>query len=420
LPPEQQAAAPPPRAEPGQTSWFEWRPWRKAGTASQSLPTTSQSDIANANFLVMETSKGKVLIKLRPDLAPKHVERVRLLVADGFYSGVKFHRVIPGFMAQTGDPTGTGMGRSQYPDLAAEFSAEPFTRGTVAAAREAPPDTANSQFFICFTDESCGLLTGQYTIWGNVVEGMDAIDQLAAGEPPADADYVRSIVLQSGTDPAPSPAAPSPSPAPAISVAPPAPAAPVSDLPAATPESPVAAGQPPIPLGCPIDQDFGGWTVRRGSLQGVPVVTTGNHAGYSGTATKWSMDALSIELMPTKQGKWHYFMFAKNLKYAGAPVTQITGHFGASIWDGATKQGFSGFENKSGGGTVYQAPYVVIGLPPFYIDEAIDKIESLQSVNFSLVMPTEAGKMTDVYWINPFRSDGLRAAMAAAQACAVE
>lgn len=133
------------------------------------------------NTLIMELKTGKVTIKLRPDLAPKHVERVKKLAREGFYNGVVFHRVIAGFMAQTGDPTGTGTGGSKYPDLKAEFTPTPFERGTIGAARTANPDSANSQFFFCFTHTPH--LNGQYTVWGQVVEGMQHIDQVKKGQP---------------------------------------------------------------------------------------------------------------------------------------------------------------------------------------------------------------------------------------------
>ena len=132
--------------------------------------------------LVLETTKGQVVIKLRPDLAPNHVARVKELAREGFYDGVVFHRVIEGFMAQTGDPTGTGSGGSDKPDLAAEFSAESHKRGTVSAARTANPNSANSQFFICFTDAPW--LNKQYSVWGEVIEGMDVVDQIKRGTGP--------------------------------------------------------------------------------------------------------------------------------------------------------------------------------------------------------------------------------------------
>ena len=128
------------------------------------------------------SSGGDVVIKLRDDLAPGHVERIKTLTAKGFYDGVTFHRVIPGFMAQGGDPTGTGMSGSDLPDLKAEFSREPHVRGTCSMARKPQPDSANSQFFICFAD--AGFLDGQYTVWGNVESGMEHVDALPVGEPP--------------------------------------------------------------------------------------------------------------------------------------------------------------------------------------------------------------------------------------------
>src|SRR5665648_223982 len=136
--------------------------------AACSDQTTVAGGAADSDTLVIETKHGKVLIKLRPDLAPKHVERVKTLAKEGFYDGQKFHRVIGGFMAQTGDPSGTGSGGSNYPDLPAEFSQEAFKRGSVGAARTADPNTANSQFFICFDDTGCSSLNGQYTVWGQV------------------------------------------------------------------------------------------------------------------------------------------------------------------------------------------------------------------------------------------------------------
>jgi peptidylprolyl isomerase len=136
------------------------------------------------NTLVLNLdSGGDVVIQLRPDIAPGHVERIKELVSDGFYDGVVFHRVIPGFMAQGGDPTGTGMGGSKKPDLKAEFNREPHVRGTASMARSQNPDSANSQFFICFDDAR--FLDGQYTAWGKVVSGMEHVDALPKGEPPS-------------------------------------------------------------------------------------------------------------------------------------------------------------------------------------------------------------------------------------------
>ena len=127
-------------------------------------------------------SGGDVVIKLRPDLAPGHVERITTLAKDGFYDGVVFHRVIPGFMAQGGDPTGTGMGGSKLPDIKAEFNRQPHVRGVCSMARSSNPNSANSQFFICFDDAT--FLDGQYTVWGEVTSGMDHVDALPKGEPP--------------------------------------------------------------------------------------------------------------------------------------------------------------------------------------------------------------------------------------------
>jgi cyclophilin family peptidyl-prolyl cis-trans isomerase len=136
------------------------------------------------NTLVLNLdSGGDVVIRLRPDIAPGHVQRIKDLVDEGFYDGVVFHRVIDGFMAQGGDPTGTGMGGSDKPDLTAEFSREPHVRGTASMARAQNPNSANSQFFICFEDAR--FLDGQYTVWGNVTEGMEHVDALPKGEPPA-------------------------------------------------------------------------------------------------------------------------------------------------------------------------------------------------------------------------------------------
>jgi cyclophilin family peptidyl-prolyl cis-trans isomerase len=143
------------------------------------------------NTLIMETTKGRVVIELRPDLAPGHVERIKTLAREGFYDGVVFHRVIEGFMAQTGDPTGTGTGGSKLPDLKAEFNAEPHVRGTCSMARTNAPNSANSQFFICFDDAR--FLDKQYTVWGKVTEGMDNVDKIKRGEPVRDPDRIVSM-----------------------------------------------------------------------------------------------------------------------------------------------------------------------------------------------------------------------------------
>lgn len=139
--------------------------------------TATQADLQNT--VLLDTAHGQVTIRLRPDLAPQHAERIRTLASKGFYDGVVFHRVIPGFMAQTGDPTGTGRGGSDLPDLPAEFSNAPFKRGTVGMARSQLPNSANSQFFICFDDASP--LNGQYTVIGEVISGMEAVDKIKAG-----------------------------------------------------------------------------------------------------------------------------------------------------------------------------------------------------------------------------------------------
>src|SRR5687768_11469969 len=139
--------------------------------------------MADANTLTFSLSTGgDVVIKLRPDVAPGHVKRITELASEGFYDGVVFHRVIPGFMAQGGDPTGTGTGGSQLPDLKAEFNTVPHVRGTCSMARTQNPNSANSQFFICF--DEAGFLDNQYTVWGEVESGMEFVDALPVGEPP--------------------------------------------------------------------------------------------------------------------------------------------------------------------------------------------------------------------------------------------
>jgi len=143
------------------------------------------------NTLIMETTKGRVVIELRPDLAPGHVERIKTLARQGFYDGIAFHRVIEGFMAQTGCPQGTGTGGSDLPDLKAEFNAEPHVRGTCSMARTNYPHSANSQFFICFDDAR--FLDKQYTVWGKVTEGMENVDRIKRGEPVKDPDRIVSM-----------------------------------------------------------------------------------------------------------------------------------------------------------------------------------------------------------------------------------
>ncbi len=154
-----------------------------AGLVLAALGTASAADDPQ-NTLFMDVEGGRIVIKLRPDLAPKHVAQMKKLVLRKFFDGQVFHRVIPGFMAQTGDPTGTGTGGSYEPNLKAEFTPTPYKRGTLGMARTADPDSANSQFFICFTDTGCNSLRGQYTVWAEVVKGMELVDALAAGEPP--------------------------------------------------------------------------------------------------------------------------------------------------------------------------------------------------------------------------------------------
>ena len=142
------------------------------------------------DMMVLETTQGKVVIAMRPDLAPGHVARIKELVRDGFYDGIVFHRVIEGFMAQTGCPQGTGTGGSGK-KLKAEFNREPHRRGTVSMARAQSPDSGDSQFFICFADAA--FLNGQYTVWGKVIEGMDAVDKIKRGEPVRDPDKIVSL-----------------------------------------------------------------------------------------------------------------------------------------------------------------------------------------------------------------------------------
>ena len=154
--------------------------------------------MANADRLTLTLSSGgDVVIKLRPDIAPNHVQRVTELANSGFYDDVVFHRVIPGFMAQGGDPTGTGTSGSKLPNLKAEFSNAPHVRGTASMARTSDPNSANSQFFICFDD--AGFLDGQYTVWGQVESGMEYVDALPVGEPPREpGKIVKATVGKAG------------------------------------------------------------------------------------------------------------------------------------------------------------------------------------------------------------------------------
>ncbi|MEP7350666.1 MAG: peptidylprolyl isomerase [Sphingorhabdus sp.] len=143
--------------------------------------------------LTFSLDSGDVVIRLRPDLAPLHVARIKELVSEGFYDGLKFHRVIPGFMAQGGCPNGTGMGGSSKPDLPQEFNAEPHVRGVCSMARSSNPNSANSQFFICFDDAT--FLDRQYTAWGNVTSGMEHVDALPKGEPPANPGVIKKATV---------------------------------------------------------------------------------------------------------------------------------------------------------------------------------------------------------------------------------
>ena len=184
------------------------------------MSTALNSAALASDTLNMEVSTGgTVVIELATDIAPKHVEQIKKLVSEGFYDNVIFHRVISGFMAQTGDQTGTGMGGSKYPNIPAEFSQTEYKRGTVGMARSASPDSANSQFFICFSDTGCSFLKGQYTVVGQVTSGMELIDKVAVGEPPAAPDKIVKMTLAGAAAAAPAEAAPAPAEAPATDAA---------------------------------------------------------------------------------------------------------------------------------------------------------------------------------------------------------
>ena len=161
--------------------------------ASTAAGTAEAQD--KENTLYLDLSSGRVVIQMLPDIAPKHVARIKQLVREGFYNGIIFHRVIPGFMAQTGDPTGTGTGGSGQ-KLPAEFSKEPFVRGTIGMARTQDPNSGDSQFFIMFAPAPH--LNGQYTVWGKVISGMEYVDKIAPGEPPAHPDKI--IKMQVAAD----------------------------------------------------------------------------------------------------------------------------------------------------------------------------------------------------------------------------
>ena len=159
---------------------------------AQPLP----ANLDKANAIVIDTTKGRIVFKLRTDLAPQHAERIKQLARDGYYNNVPFHRVIDGFMAQTGDGQNfNGTGGSKYPNLKAEFSNVPFKRGIVGMARSASNDSANSQFFIMFADGA--FLNGKYTVVGEVVSGMDVVDKLKRGEPVADPDKMVKVQVAS-------------------------------------------------------------------------------------------------------------------------------------------------------------------------------------------------------------------------------
>src|SRR5471032_666351 len=164
--------------------------------AVPALAQTPPAGLDKANAIVIDTTKGRVVFKLRPDIAPQHAERIKLLAREGYYNNVPFHRVIEGFMAQTGDGKNfNGTGGSKYPNLPAEFSSVPFKRGIVGMARASDPNSANSQFFIMFADGSS--LNGQYTVIGEVVSGMDVVDKLKRGEPVAGPDMMVKVQVAS-------------------------------------------------------------------------------------------------------------------------------------------------------------------------------------------------------------------------------
>jgi len=185
-----------------------------APAPAPALPTVVSTDptVQPENIVLLYLSNGgKVTIRLMPEWAPNHVERIKTLVREGFYNGIVFHRVIDGFMAQTGDPTGTGQGGSKLPDLKAEFNAMPHLRGTLSMARTDEPDSANSQFFIVFYPRFA--LDRKYTVFGRVIAGMDAVDAIERGEPPANPTKILQAAM--AADNLPPPAIPAPTPAPA-------------------------------------------------------------------------------------------------------------------------------------------------------------------------------------------------------------
>lgn len=166
--------------------------------ANATPQTTTPPAVDLENTLYIDLKDGRVVIQLFPDVAPNHVARVKELARKGFYDGVVWHRVIEGFMAQTGDPTGTGMGGSDLPDLRSEFNDKNFGRGAVGAARSQSHHSANSQFFICFDD--CSFLNKQYTVWGQVTSGMEFVDKIKRGEPPTDPDKMLKVTVAADAD----------------------------------------------------------------------------------------------------------------------------------------------------------------------------------------------------------------------------
>jgi peptidylprolyl isomerase len=162
-----------------------------AGAESKSRRSFAM--VAQGNKLTLDTTQGEVVIEMRPDLAPGHVAHIKRLVGEKFYDGIVFHRVIDGFMAQTGCPHGTGTGGSEYPDLKAEFNTEPHVRGTCSMARAQNPDSANSQFFICFG--AAPFLDRKYTVWGKVISGIENVDKIKRGEPVKDPDKIISATV---------------------------------------------------------------------------------------------------------------------------------------------------------------------------------------------------------------------------------
>ena len=168
---------------------FRLKPLLWSLIMTMSLPAGGTANAADPeNTLYLDLKDGRVVIEMLPAKAPKHVEQIKTLTREGFYNGIVFHRVIEGFMAQTGDPTGTGMGGSKLPNINAEFNDKNFGRGAVGMARANDVNSGNSQFFICFSD--CSFLNGQYTVWGKVTSGMEFVDKITRGEPPSNPDKI--------------------------------------------------------------------------------------------------------------------------------------------------------------------------------------------------------------------------------------